>query len=107
MILIGMGFNLPVVFLLCSLTAIPFDVDAEQDHDDASLLPSYDGIIDANFIHQVGLENNPLSSCPSDEEIMDEDYNNNMHQGGLENRFFFPEENDDENFHDENDYFLC
>ena len=111
MILIGMGFNLPVVFLLCSLTAILFDVDAEQDHDDASLLPSYDGIIDANFIHQGGLENNPLSSCPSDEEIMDEDYNNNnnnnnIHQGSLENRFFFPKESDDENFH-ENDYFLC
>ncbi|MGK3740860.1 MAG: MFS family permease [Bacillariaceae sp.] len=89
--LIGMGCNLPVVFLLCSLKTIPFD-DAEVEEsveEDEEQQQYYDAF-------SIAYESALLLS---DEEIMDENY---IVEGSLEDRLFIPEEDGegvDNNYH--------
>ena len=81
--LIGMGCNLPVIFLLCSLKTIPFD-DAEveesgEEEEEDEQQEYYDAF-------SIAYESALLLS---DEEIMDKNY---IVEGSLEDRLFIPEE---------------
>ncbi|OEU12660.1 hypothetical protein FRACYDRAFT_147574, partial [Fragilariopsis cylindrus CCMP1102] len=79
--LIGMGCNLPVVFLLCSLKTIPFDdAEVEESEEEEDEQQEYYDAFSIAYESALLL---------SDEEIMDENY---IVEGSLEDRLFIPEE---------------
>jgi len=86
--LVGLGCNLPVVFLLCSLKLIPFDnvqQDEEREEDEDEQL-YYDE-------YNVGYE---PSILPSYEEALDENYILEESEDSLEDRSFIPEEDNED-----------